>query len=88
MTLTNTEIDSETQLGNEKVHIACCLADKFICGQPFHPEAKAAVDEPEDECCVRCVDLHYEALCPPVNPTHMHCPLSFFQLRVCPASDS
>lgn len=65
----------------ERPHVACCVADVFLCGAPFHPELVASPDTPEDECCETCVDIMYALLCPPWRPTHQHCVRG---VRICP----
>lgn len=70
-------------LGDERPHFSCCLdQEKFICGRPFHPELRATDEDNEDDCCVECVDLAYQTLCPPHKPSHAHCPLAL--IVVCP----
>ena len=86
MTLLNEEIITEISLGDERPHIACCIADAFFCGRPFHPELLAVEDDKEEDCCKTCIDIRYDMLCPPHSPKHSHCPLLL--TRICRRASS
>lgn len=76
MSIAIADESTTSRLGVAGLHIACCVKDRFYCGAPFHPEAEATSDHDEDEACTFCVEIRYGALCPPLRPTHQHCPLT------------
>lgn len=76
MTITETYPAILVEWEAAALHLACCQADRFFCGAPFHPEAEATAHHSEDEACERCVDIRYEMLCPADQPTHQHCPFT------------
>lgn len=84
MTLTPTPTPTidDISASTSDLHIACCSEDKFLCGRPYHPEAEATKDNHEDEACPDCVEARYRMMCPPLRPTHQHCP--FKGGRWCP----
>lgn len=65
-----------------RLHIACCLHDRFLCNATWHPEIEATEAHSEDDACPDCVDIRYAMLCPRDRPTHQHCP--FREGRRCP----
>lgn len=75
------EVSDIEVLGDEHWHVTCCLKPKFLCMAPFHPDAAAPKDLPEEECCEPCVKIVKDMGCPRGHPTHQHCP---FSGRWCP----
>lgn len=78
-----TPLHTFDDLGDSGLHIACCVDDRFLCGAPFHQEARAEDETPDAEVCPTCVDIDYGAVCDRRFPVpHSHCP--FGLVRVCP----
>ena len=79
----------DIEMGSERMHVTCCVIDRFFCGRNYHPEAVASASSDRTECCPTCIQISDETWCPPQRPTHSHCPMPGPMLgMICPPPTS
>jgi len=79
VTIENPVIDI-TDIGTSEAHVTCCRYEKFMCKAPYHPEAAAPQDTPEEECCKPCMKVVKDMQC----RGHSHCPFDLSPKIRCP----
>lgn len=84
-TVTIIEEILDVELGDERLHVVCCVQDRFFCGRDYHPEASYETGDDRDDCCKPCLEISDGTWCPPMRPTHSHCPVPGPMLgAICP----